>query len=476
MEYATKLLYQSNYWYNDGLRKANIRDLTGAMASLKKSLQYNRDNIAARNLLGLVYYGRGEVAEALMEWILSKNFQPRENIANYYIQKVRENQSELEEINQAVKRYNQALLYCQQNGEDLAIIQLKKAVAAHPTFVKAYQLLTLLYIDTAQYSQARQAIRTAHKLDTTDAITLRYMHELTQIRKKRNVKIKQAESKEQHTVTYNVGNETIIQPVSSSYKDHAGLHSVVNIGIGLIVGVAVMWFLIMPAITSSRQSENNQQTLEFSDQIATQNAQISALKKELENYRSTSEETEDAQATASATKDSYEIVMNIATHIYAGDMSDSAMLEEILKVNVNALGTLGREQYDEITENLFPQMCETLYAEAQECFEAGNYDTAIEDLEQVTEMDEGYEDGEALLLLGRAYAGKGDSDQASVTYQKVLESYKDTDAAGKAQKLLNGESVDTEDTSADSDTYSDDSPGDYTDDGYTDDYYGDYTE
>ncbi len=45
MDYTTKLAYQSNYWYNDGLNKANIRDLTGAITSLKKSLQYNRDNI-----------------------------------------------------------------------------------------------------------------------------------------------------------------------------------------------------------------------------------------------------------------------------------------------------------------------------------------------------------------------------------------------------------------------------------------------
>ena len=39
MDYTTKLAYQSNYWYNDGLNKANIRDLTGAITSLKKSLQ-----------------------------------------------------------------------------------------------------------------------------------------------------------------------------------------------------------------------------------------------------------------------------------------------------------------------------------------------------------------------------------------------------------------------------------------------------
>ena len=55
MNYAKKFLYQSNYWYNDGLKKAQIRDMSGAIVSLRRSLQYNRENIAARNLLGLVY-------------------------------------------------------------------------------------------------------------------------------------------------------------------------------------------------------------------------------------------------------------------------------------------------------------------------------------------------------------------------------------------------------------------------------------
>ena len=99
-----------------------------------------------------VYYGRGDVIEALVEWILSKNFQPKDNIASYFIIKVQETPGELEEINQAVKRYNQSLEYARQGGEDLAIIQLKKAVAAHPTYVKAYQLLALLYIKTEQYA------------------------------------------------------------------------------------------------------------------------------------------------------------------------------------------------------------------------------------------------------------------------------------------------------------------------------------
>ena len=126
MDYKQKLEYQSNYWYNDGLKKAQIRDLSGAIVSLKRSLQFNRENITARNLLGLVYYGRGEVAEALVEWIISKNFRASENIASYYISKVQDNPSELEKVNQAVHKYNQCLGYCRQNGEDLAIIQTEK--------------------------------------------------------------------------------------------------------------------------------------------------------------------------------------------------------------------------------------------------------------------------------------------------------------------------------------------------------------
>ena len=159
MNYAKKFLYQSNYWYNDGLKKAQIRDMSGAIVSLRRSLQYNRENIAARNLLGLVYYGIGEVAEALVEWIISKNFRPRDNIANEYIKNVQASANELEVINQAVKKYNQCIGYCQQNSEDLAVIQLKQVISAHPTFLKAYQLLALLYLHSEQYSRAKQILK-----------------------------------------------------------------------------------------------------------------------------------------------------------------------------------------------------------------------------------------------------------------------------------------------------------------------------
>lgn len=423
MEYTEKILYQSNYWYNDGLRRAKIRDLSGAVASLKKSLQFNRGNIAARNLLGLVYYGRGEVGEALVEWILSKNFQSRDNIANYYIRKIQENPAELDAINQAIQKYNLSLQYCQQKGEDLAIIQLKKAISVHPSFLKAYQLLALLYIQTEQYTKAKQVIKIAHKLDTTNDITLRYMHELQNIRREAPKAKAKPKKEDNQTVTYNIGNETIIQPASSSVRENRGMTTVTNILVGILVGVAVMWFLIMPAVNKSTTIKMNDQAREFSDKIAAQEAQISALKTELESYRATSEETESAQQTAESTLSSYEIVLSMYKHYRNEDMSDAAMVQELVNVNVDALGTLGKETYETITSGVYERYSSVLYNNAWDNYEMGNYTEVIEDLTLLMKMDEGYDDGEAMYLLSQAYDASGDADNAKVWLDKVKKNY-----------------------------------------------------
>ena len=56
---AKKIIYSSNWHYNQGLAKAKVRDLSGAVTSLSQSLKYNKRNTDARNLLGLIYYQMG---------------------------------------------------------------------------------------------------------------------------------------------------------------------------------------------------------------------------------------------------------------------------------------------------------------------------------------------------------------------------------------------------------------------------------
>ncbi len=434
VEFTEKFLYQSNQWYNDGLKKANIRDLSGAVSSLKKSLQYNRDNIPARNLLGLVYYGRGEVAEALVEWIISKNIQSHVNIATYYIKKVQESPTQLETVNQAIKKYNQCLLYCQQGGEDLAAIQLKKVVSAHPKFLKAYQLLTLIYIQTEQYAKDKQMVSRAHKLDTTNEITLRYMHELKQLRTEKAVKLK--EGKEQ-SVSYTLGNETIIQPVSNSLKDNATMLTILNIVIGIVVGVAVIWFLIVPTVKKNIISKTNKEVIAYSEQIEAKESEIDLLKKELDTYKANSDATAAEMEAAQGTKSSYEALVAVLQHYHQQGYNRTNLADELLTINTDSLGETGKAAYDTIANEVFTEECKTLYKSAQESYNVANYGTAIQKLERVIQMKEGYEDGKALLLLMNAYQNNKNTEQATAIYNKILELYPNTEVAVEAAKVMN---------------------------------------
>ena len=169
----------SNTYYNMGLEKAKVRDLSGAVVILKKSLQFNKKNTDARNLLGLVYYEMGETVAALSEWVLSKYLQPEENLADYYINTIQKNQTALDATNQTIKKYNAALAAAKGGNEDLAIIQLRKVVSLNPHFVRAQQLLALLYIHIKDYGKAAKCLNRARKVDFNNTTTLKYLHEIS---------------------------------------------------------------------------------------------------------------------------------------------------------------------------------------------------------------------------------------------------------------------------------------------------------
>lgn len=456
MDYTKKIVYQSNYWYNDGLRKAQIRDMSGAIVSLRRSLQFNRENIAARNLLGLVYYGIGEVPEALVEWIISKNLRTHNNIADYYINTVQASAKELETINLAIKKYNQCLAYCQQNGEDLAIIQLKQVVASHPSFLKAHQLLALLYLHTGQYTRARQMIRQARKLDTGNEITLKYMHELTHQRGKQR---RRSEKKKEDAVEYSLGNETIIQPKHSRVKEMASHLAVANVFIGAAIGAAIIWFLVAPAVNQSQNNRMNDQMREYSDQIKTLEAQVSAQTRTLDNYRASGEEVEADTNQAQTTRDSYENLMTVVEQYNSGEYSYTTMADSLIGIDRDSLGESGKSRYDELTDAIYPSACETNFATGTEALSAGNYQGAVDALYKVVRMNAGYNDGQALFNLAQAYMGNGDNDNAITYFQRVVDDYGDSEYEEEAQTNLDTLSAAADD-SGDTTSGGDSSGGD----------------
>ena len=306
-------------------------------------------------------------------------------------------------------------------------------IAAHPTFLKAYQLLALLYLHTAQYTKARQILKTARKLDTTNDITLRYMHELSLIGGQKTTKKSREES-----VEYKLGNETIIQPAHGKrVRQISGKVTAGNIFAGVLIGAAIVWFLIVPSVDEAKVAKQNKQVVEYSNRINALEAQVSAQTKTLDEYRAQDSDKEAQAQSAARTSESYENLMTVSSQYESGEYSDATLADTLLNVNRDALGQSGQALYDELSTEIFPGACETKYQNGMAALNVANYETAIDALGKVVRMDEQYDSGAALLNLGIAYMRSGDNENAKTYFNRVAELFPGTESEATAKSNLN---------------------------------------
>ncbi len=408
-----KLIYASNAFYNRGLEKAQVRDLSGAKEDLKNSLKVYKRNIPARNLLGLVYFEMGDVVAALSEWIVSKNYQPEDNIADAYIDAVQKNNAKLDAYNMASKKYNQALLYARQGSLDLAVIQLKKVLSVHDKFVSAHLLLALVAMQTNQIELARKELKKVLHIDRGNVLALNYFNETDLLRGKSADRKSARISKD--AVAYTSGNETIIQP--KNIQERKARSVVLDILLGLVIGMAVCWFVLAPAKIQSANSQANKQVIEYSDQLEAKTATIDSLKKEVEMAKLQQSTAEDASKNANAKTASYESLLKAQKLAEEKDYENAA--EALSKVTADTLTEEAKEIYQTVSGAVNATVAEELYEKGLRSFQSGNYEEAKESLEKVVGFNDTHAD--AQYYLARCYENLNDAEQAKVHYRKVLE-------------------------------------------------------
>ena len=286
-----KIIKSSEIYYNQGLAMAQMRELTSAADSLRHSLKLNKNNIKARNLLGLVYFEMGEAVAALSEWVISKNLQPTKNIADDYLSAIKKNSTRLDTINQTIKKYNQALLYAQQNSSDLAIIQLKKVLNLNPNLVKGHLLLALLYMKENEYEKAVKPLKKAMSIDKSNPLTIKYMNEVKKVVDISEKKVEPSKKASEERKVF-VGEDVILPQPTSYQESNAGGITILNIIIGIAIGAALMWFLVFPAKRQAIAEENNKQYAEISGQLELKSTTIATLESDKEILQKEKEDLE----------------------------------------------------------------------------------------------------------------------------------------------------------------------------------------
>ena len=299
----------SNYYYNIGYDRASARDLSGAIESLLQALRYNKRNVPARNLLGLIYYEMGEAVQAMSEWVMSINYQQENNLATKYLKELKKDPARLESVDQLARKFNMAIQYAHSEDYDLSILQLKSALSDNPHFVKGYLLLALLYIGTDNYEKARVTLRRVLKIDKANSLAVHYLREMGDTEeniiemRKQNVDndglldddyLEEIVVTEDGRAPKKIEKKNLFQEIKAkkdtsvvrtgqfgqvSLAKYSGLYML----LGLVLGVLLFSFFILPGQKKKLRVENEQLIKTYSEELAGKNSTINSLSAEVDS-------------------------------------------------------------------------------------------------------------------------------------------------------------------------------------------------
>lgn len=169
-----RLRATSDLYYLTAARSAGDGDYFHACELLQKAIRYDKFNIEARNLLGLLQFQQGELADALHTWRLSVFVRADKNRASYYLAELAKEPQLISNMGQSLILYNEALEMARTGQGDFALVRLRKATQLNPRFVKAHLLLCACYIHKEEYARALETLAMAQAVTKLHPDCLRY--------------------------------------------------------------------------------------------------------------------------------------------------------------------------------------------------------------------------------------------------------------------------------------------------------------
>lgn len=429
MKTGTKNRQIANAYYNIGLEKARNRDLTGAVAALKRSLRFDKYQTDARNLLGLIYNEIGEVGAALTQWVISLNLQEQDNLAEEYLRKVHAARGYLELADQAAKKYNQALIYAGNDNEDLAVLLLMRMLEEFPQYVKAQELLALLYLHQEDYIKAGRCLYQALKIDRYNPWAQQYMDVTKHNTGKADIekrKLKNAFSHRQ------MQDDDIIMP--PTYKENTGWQSVLNILVGLLLGAMVIFFLVMPASTESLNAKHNQELKSTLEELNQKNIEIDSLNQQMEAAKDAQSQAEEnlktLQDSSGGTLSQYQNLVKILQAYKDEDQKTAVLLYVDTDWSVLNDGVLN-ETVAWIQKDMSENGYGVLMNLGDEALTAG--DTAGAEAYYQKSLQIKGDNPEVIYKLGMAYVTAGDQETATQYFTDIIMNYPNSDYAEEAK-------------------------------------------
>ena len=221
-----------------------------------------------------------------------------------------------------------------------------------------------------------------------------------------------------------------------------------NVIIGIITGLAVMYFLIMPHMKSSEAGNANNDFKKYSENQAAADSDLTALKSQNETLqariKNLQDEIEELQGGEDAKGgnllETYEKLLKAANLFLNEDMEKAARsLKEIDSQGIE--NDSAKKIYNKVAEASFEKASESLYIQGRDAYNGENEYAGAKDYAKAKKLLKealGYnpDNTDAMYFLGRTYQQTSKPEKAREYYEKIINDYPGSPRVADANSRL----------------------------------------
>ncbi|MBQ5868063.1 MAG: hypothetical protein IIW68_01895, partial [Lachnospiraceae bacterium] len=227
-------------------------------------------------------------------------------------------------------------------------------------------------------------------------------------------------------------NDVILPP---TYKENTGWQSIINIGIGLALGVIVVLFMILPARDRSLNYQHNQEMRIYADKLNLANQEADKLRKAAEQLKAEKGKAEanlenligDSDSTLVQYQTLVEILQAYRSEDFETAVKQYMELDTTKITNENMLNILSEIEAD-MAANA-PAVLEKL---AIQSTESGDADQALRYYEEYMKFDD--RNPHIIFNMAMIYKKKGEEETSDQLFGQVIMNFDDEELAAKAKE------------------------------------------
>lgn len=331
-----------------------------------------------------------------------------------------EDESEIpDNIKNSIALYNKAIESLKMDSEDIAIIELKKAISINPNFYEAMNLLGLCYAYVGEHDKAAEMFNKVISAENNSVRALGYLNKLKKedssigVNKSRKRSRGKASSKESSNANRRQRKTLDKKGLKADIRKYL---------IGFTAGGLLVLLISLVAFpTSEPPVDIDTMKKQFNEEINLYKSKYNDLKRDYDSLQDELTAANSELEYYTSLVKLYEIESMFSNKKYeeAADM--------LLLMKTVDFRDPEKEKFNSLYEKIMPVAAESLYVKGKELYNQGKYEEALNNLDKVETYMKDYNKMDAVLYYkGKCYQALNDFAKAKIMYNKLISDYPET--------------------------------------------------